>query len=192
MYQKTKDFIHPNKECSCGIYSFNKREHVFGSYINPSRGINILAKLFLFGRVLRFKNGYRAQHARIASLEVIYFHPDSELEAMMKSVELSEAYEVECSSTFVEGYEDKLNDVETPRYSPMLTFGKLLGAYSIREQLEPDLRKMVVTELAKRLTQQISRKEKTAQSFQKRSDQLYAEAQKLKVLKASVLKDPKK
>jgi hypothetical protein len=166
--QSTQDRPHPHigGGCTCGIYSYNSADHLYGTYIqHPGSmqrdSLQCMVKLYLTGRVVRHQWGYRSQYAQIAEVFVLYNHEDAELSAMLKAAELGNAYAVAAHQVFNDPADRRWTLNVTTQRSALpkaavqqtLSFDALMKLWENRTLLKmsPQERSLVRSQLYRRL-----------------------------------------
>jgi hypothetical protein len=92
------DHIRPSLSCGCGIYAVTTREAALDWAQETARAMPmplVIGEVQLWGRVLRFSSGYRAQHAYPYSLEVLDDALPLELDPKLVVRQLRDAYVVD-------------------------------------------------------------------------------------------------
>jgi hypothetical protein len=92
------EHVRPSLSCGCGIYAVTKREAALEWAQTTARAMPmplVIGEVQLWGRVLRFSSGYRAQYAYPYSLEVLDEHLPRELDPKLVVRQLRDAYVVD-------------------------------------------------------------------------------------------------
>jgi hypothetical protein len=92
------EHVRPTLSCGCGIYAVTTREAALEWAQTTARAMPmplVIGEVHLWGRVLRFSSGYRAQYAYPYSLEVLDEHLPRELDPKLVVRQLRDAYVVD-------------------------------------------------------------------------------------------------
>src|SRR5690349_10085801 len=92
------EHVRPSLSCGCGIYAVTTREAALEWAQTTARAVPmpfVIGEVHLWGRVLRYSSGYRAQYAYPYSLEVLDQDLPRELDPKLVVRQLRDAYIVD-------------------------------------------------------------------------------------------------